>query len=482
MKFTPTPEQTAIVTAAVETKDNLLISALAGAAKSSTLELIAHALPSIPLLFLAFNKKIADELKSRMPANATCMTLNSLGHRAWGDVVGTRLTLEKDKCARILKSLINELPKSEQEYLYEIFGDLLRACSHAKGSGHVPDRIASVRKCTPLMDDQNLIDSLDEKLTSLERGLLLETLYQSMNEAFSGVIDFNDQLLMPTVFRASFPSFPLVLVDEAQDLSELNHAMLAKVARKRLIAVGDQFQAIYAFRGAHEEGMAELRDRFDMTTLSLTTTFRCPSAIVDHVRWRANDIQAWPGHPHSPGLIDHLSSWTFDDIPDGAAIICRNNAPLFSVAIGLLKSGRYPQLWGNDIGASLVRVMEKFGARTLLRDSALSQLRDWHEAQSKRVKNQTALKDKVDCIRVFLDAAETLGGAVDYAQTIFRSSGRVHLMTGHKSKGHEFDHVFFLNEKLVRDEGQDPNLRYVITTRAKRSLTYIATEGLMLED
>jgi len=471
-KFTPTDEQLAIIAAARDTKDNLMISALAGAAKSSTLELIANALPGVNMLMLAFNKKIADELKERMPANATCMTLNSLGHRAWGEVVGRKLTLNKDKCGTILRELINDLPKSEQDELWDSYGDLLRAVSHAKGAGHVPDQIADVRKCEPLMDDQDLIDSLDELLSPLQAQLLKETLHRSMMMAFEGQVDFNDQLLMPTVFRANFPMYPLIMVDETQDLSELNHVMLSKLARKRIIAVGDQFQAIYAFRGAHEEGMGLLRERFQMRELSLTTTFRCPPAIVEHVRWRAPDIKAWNKHPF-PGEVKRLDYWDLDDIPDDAAIICRNNAPLFSTAVALLKSGRYPNLWGNDIGASLLKVMEKFGNPSMPQAACLAQLRTWHEQQQKKVKNKSALEDKRACLQVFIEAGDTLGAAINYAETIFRSKGRVHLMTGHKSKGHEFQQVFFLDQELCRDEGQDLNLRYVICTRTQRTLTYI---------
>ena len=93
MTFTPTPEQLRIISAASSTPDNLIISALAGAAKTSTLVLIAEALPKTSILCISFNKKIATEMKERLPANCTSMTLNSLGHRVWGDTLGKRLAL-----------------------------------------------------------------------------------------------------------------------------------------------------------------------------------------------------------------------------------------------------------------------------------------------------------------------------------------------------------------------------------------------------
>lgn len=472
MTFTPTEEQLAIVAAGKHTNDNLLISARAGAAKTSTLILLAKAMPTTQMLYLAFNKKVADEMREKMPANCTAKTLNALGHAAWASAIGKKLTLKDNKCYSIMTELIADLSKAEQEEVYENMGTLLKACGHAKASGHVPDLFKDRWKNTRLFSDKDLIDSLEEIPSPLEEMLILRTLEKSMELAYQGVVDFADQLLLPTVFRASFPPFPLILADEVQDFSDLNHMMLAKLIRRRLIAVGDQAQAIYGFRGAHESGMAAMKQKFSMTELSLTTTFRCPPAVVEHVRWRTPDIRAWAGHPHQGKIVRH-ETWDLDDIPDEAAIICRNNAPLFSMAIRLLRAGRYPNLWGNDVGRGLINVMKKFGPPKMSREAALGQLVEWGEAQRKKVRNHSVLDDKIACIRVFLEAKPTLGEAMEYCEALLRSQGKVNLMTGHKSKGAEFEIVFFLDEKLVRDEGQDLNLRYVICTRARQELHYI---------
>ena len=160
-------------------------------------------------------------------------------------------------------------------------------------------------------------------------------------------------------------------------------------------------------------------------------------------------------------------------------MICRNNAPLFRIAVALLKSGRYPLLWGNDIAKSLISVLKKFGPANMLQSQALSALAEYHEKQCKRVKNQATLQDKIDCLRIFIDSGETLGQGIQFAETIFRSQGKVNLLTGHKAKGFEWDNVFFLDEELVRDKGQDLNLRYVIATRSKSRLTYINSKELL---
>ena len=56
-----TSEQEAIIDAVRSTKDNICINALAGAAKSTTLELHMGTSLESQILSLAFNKRIADE-------------------------------------------------------------------------------------------------------------------------------------------------------------------------------------------------------------------------------------------------------------------------------------------------------------------------------------------------------------------------------------------------------------------------------------
>ena len=80
----PNSEQSAILEAALDMPDNLQLVARAGAAKTTTLRLIAEVLPKERILCAAFNKAIADEMKEVMPPNVTALTLNSIGFRALG--------------------------------------------------------------------------------------------------------------------------------------------------------------------------------------------------------------------------------------------------------------------------------------------------------------------------------------------------------------------------------------------------------------
>lgn len=237
-------------------------------------------------------------------------------------------------------------------------------------------------------------------------------------------------------------------------------------------------QAIYGFRGAHQDSMEQLRKTFEMKTFILSISFRCPISVVEAARWRAPHMQ-WPEWAKQ-GDVVHLQTWSGASIPPAdVAIICRNNAPLFKQAIRLIKAGRYPKLVGNDIGKNLLKIMNKFGKPDLPIADAEKKLERWVRGRLKKARDPAPIEDQADCIRVFFDEATTLGDAVRKAEHLFSMSGPIELMTGHKSKGLEFEHVFFLDQELCKDKGQDRNLRYVIQTRAKQTLTYVTTEGWM---
>jgi hypothetical protein len=73
-----------------------------------------QALPVGPILCLAFNKRIAEEMKKRLPGHVTCKTLNAVGHGVWATAVGKSLTVDTRKSFEILKGVINDLPKAHQ--------------------------------------------------------------------------------------------------------------------------------------------------------------------------------------------------------------------------------------------------------------------------------------------------------------------------------------------------------------------------------
>tara|TARA_R110000851_G_scaffold17651_3_gene55804 strand:+ start:41 stop:1279 length:1239 start_codon:yes stop_codon:yes gene_type:complete len=401
-----------------------------------------------------------------------------LGNTAWKQYLRLRKTkLVYGKMYNLLKDMMAELSAAEKKEAYDEFSYLLKACGQAKASGHLPDRfvINTDKAPQPIINDEEMLASLDEEISPFAQSLLIRALNTSAEAAMQGEIDFDDMVLFPSLFRCMYPHNNLVLVDETQDLSPLNHRMLKQLVKKRIIAVGDQCQAIYGFRGADEAGMALMADNFSMRELTLSCSFRCPQSIVDHVLWRAPHMTAWEGTPEAPAPT-YKGLYSLDEIPDGAAVICRNNAPLLSIGLALLASGRYPFIWGNDIAKGLIKKLSDLGPKNMAQEQTLGCLERYAAAQTKRVKSQKKLRDTIACLRSLIESSDTLGEACERANAIFSAKGPINLMTGHKAKGHEFDDVFFLDSELVGTEGQEPNLRYVICTRSKRNLTYIDSD------
>jgi DNA helicase II / ATP-dependent DNA helicase PcrA len=469
----PTPEQEHILFLVRTTSSNLLINALAGSGKTTTLEMIQDALLP-PVLCLAFNRRIADVMVKRFKSTTTVRTFNGLGHRIWATTCAGHLSLDPRKVPDLLREVIKGLPRGEANEAWTIFWEVKAAIDLAKSMGYVPD--GKFHNAKRLIERSDFYKLLPEDIGSIGPFLLDETLLRSIKAAYSGLIDYNDQVYMPALFGGTYPRFPTILVDEAQDLSPVNHEMLSHLSKSRIIAVGDPWQSIYGFRGAVREGMQKLKERFSMTTADLSISFRCPEAVVRAVRWRVPHMK-WskPG-----GRVAQLRNPMVNSFSDGCCVICRNNAPLFALALRLLAAGRSVSVSGSDVGPRVVGIMRKLGDDNLPREGLLVAISEWET--EKISKGSTSAQDIAECMRVFAGCGRTLSQAVAYAEHLFKQSGGITLLTGHKSKGLEWHTVYHLDPFLLRADEQDLNLRYVIATRSLDTYYEINSQDIRWPD
>lgn len=482
MPFEPTDEQKAIVAAAKSTSANLLINALAGAAKTTTLELICNAIQGIPILSLAFNKKIAVEMEKRLPSHVKSATLNSIGHRVWMAAIGKRqANLDARKTNTLFRESLEGLSRADRADAWEVASEVQNLVRLMKTAGYIPK---NALPGTALISRSDFLASLEETPDEYAIGLAESILTKSIKVAYDGLIDFDDQIYMPTLFGGTWPKFPLVLVDEAQDLSSLNHAMLRKLATQRLIAVGDPWQSIYGFRGAVHSGMSQLKSTFSMTEMTLSISFRCPKSIVSRANRRVPHMKPAPWA--AEGKVEQLLSLSMQAIPDNAAVICRNNAPLFKLALQLIANGRGVQLVGADIGPQLIKILKKLGPESTPQSSVLALINRWESEQLQKSRAKASVSDRAECLRVFAGTSGTLGGAIAYAEHLFASNGPIQLLSGHKSKGLEWDVVYHLDPWRIpspyaespEELEQELNIRYVIETRSKSDLYLIDAENI----
>ncbi len=473
MPHTHTEEQVSILDAARTTTNNLMISALAGCGKTSTLEAVEKAVPRGPALYLVFNKKNATEAESRMLSTTTVRTFNSIGHRIWAQSQGKSLKLDADKTRNLFKDIATNAPSEHREAIWSVYSEVVQGVALAKALGYIPeDTYPNAKR---LLTQNAFYSALDEVPDDLAGDLIDAILTRSIKQAYDGLIDYNDQIYMPALFGGTYPRFPLVLVDEYQDLSPVNHALLQRLVKGRLIGVGDPNQNIYGFRGAKAQGMSEATQAYSCTSLPLATSFRCPSAIVSHVHWHVPSFRASKegGHvaslPRLPGL----------DIREHSTVICRNNAPILRLAFNLLGAGRSVSVAGGDIGPRIVNVMRKLGADDLSGVGLMEAIDEWEQA--KLTKESKTASDMAACMRIFAEHGKSLNGAMTYAKHLFEQKGTTHLTTGHKAKGLEWEDVYHLDPWHVRrghPSQQDRNLDYVISTRSFDKLTEIESEGI----
>lgn len=464
MSHPPTLEQSAILEHVSTRTSNLMIRAYAGCGKTSTLELIDRLLASTPKMLLCFNKSIATEAKERMLPSTVVKTFNGLGHSIWADATGRRLVLNPKKIQEIYRAIIDEAPKHERTELWSFAEQVYAGVNFARAIGYVPETNAKAEKT--LCDFKAVTRLLDETPLPEVSALINKVLNTSIAQAYQGIVDFNDQIYMPALFQGAYPSFPLVLIDEYQDLSPVNRRMVEKLCRRsRQIGVGDEAQAIYGFRGADESSMPTAIQQFGMDVLPLSLTFRCPSNIVDNVRWRVPNFRA----SKSGGLVETLDDY---ELEDHSAVICRNNAPLLALAMKEVMKGNTVDVSGVDIGAKIIRLMEKLGSETMTQVQTVSKIIEWRE-EKLSLDSKTA-GDLAACMLEFAKHGKTLSAAIAYAKHLFeKSSGTIRFMTGHKAKGLEFDHVYHLQPDLLKHKDQDDNVHYVIDSRPKETLSYI---------
>lgn len=107
-----------------------------------------------------------------------------------------------------------------------------------------------------------------------------------------GLIDFDDMPLLAFrmilthqwIRRSIQARFPILFVDEYQDLGHALHELVLKLcfdAGVRLFAVGDPDQSIYAFTGANPELLISLTKRPGVRTIPLRFNYRCGTTIIN---------------------------------------------------------------------------------------------------------------------------------------------------------------------------------------------------------
>jgi superfamily I DNA/RNA helicase len=339
-----------------------------------------------------------------------------------------------------------------------------------------------------LMDRFEVVVEADKINDTLE---LAAQVFNASNNSRK-TIDFDDMIYFPAMGYCGMYKSDVLFVDERQDLNPAQIALLKRAVKPsgRVIAVGDEHQAIYGFRGAAINSMAQMVADFRMKVMPLTTCYRCGRTIIELAQQIVPDIQAAPNAIDGEVVYSNIGKKLYTTLKDDDLVLCRTNAPLVSTALQCIAHGVRAQIRGRDIGKSLETLMNKV-QRKYIADSLpqfLASLQDY--AMNEMAKLMAAdkmgpaatLNDQVETIVALAEGADTIADINKRIATIFADNVTgVTLSSVHRAKGTEADSVYIIRPDLMPhpmaktawQREQEMNLKYVAITRAKRLLTIV---------
>ena len=261
-----TTEQQNVIDA-VKDHDRILVNALAGTGKTTTLVEIAKVYKGKKILILAFNRLAAEEIRNRIKWQDT----QGIDVYTFHSLASTELGIRpKDG---LLRDFVYQTGTEFKEAVYTA---IRRFCeSDLDIEELTPEKL---RELVYFRKDDSLAVIVEEQQQDDISEFYSKLTYEVKRiyrEAIKDCLSDHDLYLKYFAEAGSLKDYDIVLVDEAQDLNPVQHKICSKA--KKIVYIGDRNQTIYSWRGAVDLDEIE-RD----IELYLTVAFRFSSpAIVD---------------------------------------------------------------------------------------------------------------------------------------------------------------------------------------------------------
>ena len=520
-KFQPSVYQQGIYDFIANGQGNAVVSAVAGSGKTTTLINALNLIPSeLNVLFLAFNKSIAQELSERVPKSATNIEVKTLHAYGYFSLTKSRKSeIDNNKYKKLLKDILSYSVSFDLEYLkkynlkpsqIKMVGDFIFDDSEKELIGDKVSYFNRVHKLSDLgrlnlidLKNQDLgVDQLRELALKHNVEIINGECYRSwllinLGASYLDKADFTDMVFLPNHLNLQTQKYDIVFIDECQDLNACQRELMKKAIKPntgRFIAVGDPAQAIYGFAGADSDSFQKLIDIPNTITLPLSVCYRCGSDIIEYAKKLMPQIEASPNA--KKGLIDHDAS--YKKIVKGDMVICRNTMPLVALCMKYLSQGIKAYVMGTDISASLITMIESCRKKTeefscenvfariyAEKDKLVRNVMRKEKCTEQEAEENTlviSFMDKISTLETLSRGCLTGDDLISKLKMIFSDDSEgICLSTIHKSKGLEADRVFIIHEDLMPSKHakkdweklQEKNLMYVAYTRAKSVLGFV---------
>ncbi|WP_328384361.1 AAA family ATPase (plasmid) [Micromonospora zamorensis] len=474
-KFPPTPQQQAVIDAYLDGR-TIVVQALAGTGKTSTLQMLAEVRPDARVAYIAFNKTIAAEAQGKFGSNVTAQTSHSFA----------RTALSKGPLRDKLRTVVKKdgwpgTWASTLKITDQVYSD--RTIEAETQARWVIATVKSFRQsAAETISVKHLPDGLRDQEMAPLRLLILEAARKAWEDKADpvGQLPFvhDDYLKLWALQHPRLP-YDVIFFDEAQDINPVL-AKLIKDQSAQKVVVGDSNQSIYSFRGAVDALNHWPAD----VVLPLTQSWRFGPGVAKV----GNSFLQLIGSPYlmtgNPGMTT-----TIGPVDDPEAVLAFTNAGCVTAVFDGFEAHKDVALLGG--GKAIKEIAQaaldlQAGRGTT--HPELSRFADWvavqeyvdgddEEAQSLqafvRLVDRRGAEELIKMADRLTDEKATRpDGTPAYDLTV---------STVHKSKGLEWDRVRIANDGPRPDEDlatgkitlPDPEkLRqaYVALTRARRSI------------
>lgn len=489
LSFTPTEEQTAIKEAFPDHRF-LTIQAKSGSGKTSTLYLLANSTED-RILYLAFNKSMAEEARRKMPLNVECRTLHSICYQFLDHRLRAKLSRPEGQYVNVAgtgseiakKFKINNLIDKRGKTLLTraMIGLMIK---QTVGKFEFSDDPFISRKHFPS------VHLADIKRKGINEHKLITEVVKYAKQLWRERIDPNTDTLMThdtyvKLFELSGADlgYDIIFGDEFQDVNPAFLSILRNAkSAKQVVVVGDEYQSIYQFRGS--QNMMKETSTYG-AELPLTACFRFGPKVANIANMILSDKEPLRHPLVGKGFDTVVGSYKSDvvDYTKPYTIIFRKNLTLLMEAMDRIADGE--------------EIIINVDTRDFI--SMVDSVNALRRGDIEKVKHETVLPyadwdEFVECAEADPDAKRLLnivvsGKANTIAHTLrtHRNSptAKVTLTTAHKSKGLEWDQVIVANDfpsnydkktgEWVGLEEAERNLLYVAHTRCVKCLQWNTT-------
>lgn len=488
--------QKAIFAAIKNGNSNIIVNAVAGSGKTFTIVTACKqlGLNSKDVKFLAFNKSIADELKTKLNGYADVSTLHAFGFSILKRLF-RNINVDANKTSRDLQNRVFSLSDvitidSQKSDINLFISNVTKIYNLCRVNLVESNDMAAI---------EGIVTEHDIDLFGDEEKVVSELLKTAYVMPSNNIIDYTDMIVLPLTYAKFIPKFKFVFVDECQDLNTAQRElMLAAAKGGRFVAVGDPKQAINGFCGADCNSFAKIAALPNTIELPLSVNYRCGKNMIALAQQIVPQIQAHEGA--IDGIVETIAEVDKNTFKPNDMVLCRTSAPLVGMCLKLITSGITAVVKGGDIKETLLKLVDK--AKTSTLNALLNYLSKEQEKLANKIMRETkctyaeatasgryvAFTDRCNCIANIAEYTTSVKGVKDYIAKLFddyNTANAVVFSTAHKSKGLEADRVLILlpnklplvwKTQLDWQYEQELNLKYVALTRAKKELIFVNIE------